>query len=182
MLHRFELTDALSKFPEHRFEETVFRVTGRSAEPTAPSGNGGRWAFPSSTDGGCPVLYTSLTSDGAIAEVAAYLSLSSPPPSQRLHLHRLDVTARRVIKLTMSDLATLGITESDYAGRNYIGTQEIGAAINFLGFDGLVVPSARWRCENFILFSENHDFQCRLEKVSKEEIDWQAWAVMSGFL
>ena len=182
MLHRFELTDALGQLPEIPFEGRVYRVTGRSADPTAPSGNGGRWAFPSTADGGCSVLYTSVTENGAIAEVASYLALSSPRPSQPLHLHTLEVSARRVIRLSMDDLETLGVTRDDYLKRNYRGTQEIGAALNFLGFDGLLVPSARWDCENCIIFSENHDLQCKLEKIAVSEIDWQQWALKEGLI
>ena len=39
-----------------------------------------------------------------------------------------------------------------YESVNYHRTQEIGAAVAFLGCDGLMVPSARWDCENLVLF------------------------------
>lgn len=128
------------------------------------------------------MLYTSLSWDGAIAEVASYLALSNPMPSRPLHLHRLDVTAQKALRLTMAELEKLGISRTDYQERNYVRSREIGAALNFLGFDGLLVPSARWDCENLIIFTENHGLSQKLDKVDFEEIDWQKWASINGLL
>lgn len=50
-------------------------------------------------------------------------------------------------------------------------SQEIGAALSFLGIDGLIVPSARCSCENLILF-DNLDNQIEINAVDSEEIDW----------
>ena len=68
-----------------------------------------------------------------MAEVASYLALSSPRPSQPLHLHTLEVSARRVMRLSMDDLESLGVTRENYLRRNYRGTQEIGEAPQLLG-------------------------------------------------
>ena len=69
-----------------------------------------------------------------------------------------------------------------YESVNYHRTQDIGAAVAFLGCDGLIVPCARWACENLELFIENHALESRLEVLSSEEIDWQVWARDAGFL
>lgn len=69
MIHDQGLLDQLSAMPVERFEGEVFRATGVSADPLAPSGNGGRWA-PAARDGAeVPILYTSFERDGALAEV-----------------------------------------------------------------------------------------------------------------
>ena len=55
----------------------------------------------------------------------------------------------------------------------------IGTAIAFLECDGLIVPSARWPCENLVIFTDNQLLAGRralLELVGSEEFDWQSWA------
>jgi hypothetical protein len=39
------------------FSGSVYRATGISADPLAPSNSGGRWAPPSHGDGSFPILY-----------------------------------------------------------------------------------------------------------------------------
>jgi hypothetical protein len=58
--------------------------------------------------------------------------------------------------------------------RNYERTQAIGDAAYFLGFDGLLVPSARWDCKNLVVFTD----QLAPEDMAIEEsavVDWSAW-------
>lgn len=54
-------------------------------------------------------------------------------------------------------------------------TQEIGAAANFLGFDALIVPSARWDGRNVVLLADNHSLEETLDIVSNEQVDWINW-------
>ena len=44
----------------------------------------------------------------------------------------------------MADLATLGVEEAKYSSLLYPRIQEIAAAANFMGFDGIISPSARF--------------------------------------
>jgi hypothetical protein len=44
------------------------------------------------------------------------------------------------------------------------------------------VPSARWKCENLILFTDNLALNISLEVKNVEEVDWQAWAQSVGML
>jgi hypothetical protein len=96
-------------------------------------------------------------------------------------LHRLGVVAERGLRLLRADLEKLDLDMAQYESVNYRRTQEIGAAVAFLGCDGLVVPCARWPCENLIIFTENHALASRLEVLSHEEVDWQTWATNAGF-
>jgi RES domain len=104
------------------------------------------------------------------------------PSAQPATLHKLRVIAHRTLKLVRTDLATLGITENDYATVNLPRTQEIGAAVEFLGCDGLIAPSARWACDNLILFPDSMGFDAVLEAVSSKDIDWVEWATQKGVL
>ena len=69
-----------------------------------------------------------------------------------------------------------------YGETDYERTQEIGAAVAFLECDGLLSPSARWSCENLVLFMDNHAQDNRLETLDTEEVDWIEWARSNGLL
>jgi len=53
---------------------------------------------------------------------------------------------------------------------------------HFLGFDGLIAPSARWACDNLTILIENHALTERLEPVGEEQVDWYVWARDHGIL
>ena len=183
MYHDQNLVDLLSARPARSFDGEVFRATRVNADPTAPSSSGGRWAPPGEPEAGFLVLYTSLERDGAMAEVASFLADQNPPPrEQPVKVSRLAVTASRTLTLVEVSLPELGVDPSKYGERDYLRTQEIGAALIFLGCDGLLAPSARWNCQNLMLFADNHGLNERLDVISSEEIGWRAWAVKSGLL
>ena len=81
--------------------------------------------------------------------------------------------------LNLADLATLGKLDVDvsrYRDRDYSKTQQIADAAYFLGFYGLVAPSARWHCTNAVLFTDRIS-PGAVEIVESDEmpIDWEAW-------
>ncbi len=169
------LAEALGAHPTATLEEYVFRCTGVTADPLAPSNKGGRWAPPQND---VSILYTSLKSDGAIAEKAAFLLALTPPPSNvALGLAAIHVTLRKVVTLTYDDLGKLGVDLKRFGTRNYDRTQAIGAAAKFLGCDGLVAPSARWDCANLMVYTDNLADNDALTILDKREFalgDWLA--------
>lgn len=90
------------------------------------------------------------------------------------------MVAHRTLKLVRADLATLGVADADYGGINLPRTQEIGAAVEFLGCDGLIAPCARWPCDNLMLFPDKMAANATLEVVTSEHIDWINWATEHG--
>jgi hypothetical protein len=172
------LIDQLLKAPTESFSGDVFRATRRSLDPTTPSTSEGRWA----PADGPAVLYTSLERDGALAEIAYHWAQFTPRPTKPAFVHCLGVRCDRSLRLIRSDLKELGVEASHYEEPNYRRTQEIGAVVAFIGYDGLLVPSARWDCENLILFTENLAMDVSFDHKSVEEVDWQAWAKASGRL
>lgn len=183
MIHDQGLVDQLSTLPVERFEGEVFRATGFSTNPLAPSVNGGRWAPPGRNGVDVPVLYTSLERDGALAEIVSYLILLTPLPLSRpLKLSRLGVSTSKTLRLGRVSLERLGVDMSLYGTRDYGRTQSIGAALAFLGLDGLVAPSARWRCDNLMIYSTNHLLNERLEIMEEIQVDWGVWARSHGFI
>jgi hypothetical protein len=183
MIHDQGLVDQLSALAVERFNGEVFRATGISADPLAFSVNGGRWA-PAAQDGAdVPVLYTSIARDGALAEIVSYLMLLTPlPVSRPLKVSGLGVSMARTLRLARVGLEELGIDMARYGERDYRRTQSIGAALAFLGIDGLIAPSARWRCDNLMIYQSNHLLTERLEVITEETVDWVDWARRNGFL
>ena len=183
MINDPSLLDRLSAFGPERFEGEVFRATRVGANPVAASVSGGRWAPPPDGDAGHSVLYTSLESDGAIAEVASFLAALTPIPGPRqINVTRLAVSTSHTLRLVRADLATLGVHQDRHGERDYGRTQEIGAALVFLGFDGLIAPSARWPCDNLMIFSDNHALTEILEPIVTDKIEWREWAEAHGIL
>jgi hypothetical protein len=177
------LADRLGAFTTEKFVGEVFRATRATADPIAPSLYGGRWARPQNDDPGTSVLYTSMARDGAMAEIVSILVDLTPIPGPReLKVTRLAITASKVLRLDRRSLPTLGVAMDRYHEREYARTQEVGSTLSWLGVDGLIVPSARWQCDNLIVFSENHKIDEKLEPIDSELIEWQAWAQEHGLL
>ena len=173
LIHDIGLVEWLANRPTTTFAGEAFRVTPMSLDPLAPSTRGGRWAQP----GESAVLYTSLGRECALAEVAFHWGQLTPYPSKPASLHRLRITAHRTLRLIQTEIAELGVSSLSYHTANYKRTQEIGAAVSFLGCDGLIIPSARWNGENLVLMMDNHNLADELQIMDSELIDWHAWAL-----
>lgn len=175
-----ELSGPISRQTPRSFEGTVYRVTPVPTDATKPTANGGRWAPRPRREPGFRVLYTSLDRNGAIAEVASFLLDQSPRPVLDLKVSSIRISASKSIELTIEQLVQLGVDEAQFGQREYTRTQQIGAAINHLGFNGLISPSARWDCKNFTLFAQNHALDERLELLAAESINLNEWAEEHG--
>lgn len=126
--------------------------------------------------GQTPTLYTSTQVDGALAEISFHWGQLSPAPSKPAALHRILLGTRKSIRLARTDLVALGVNWDRYTEIAYDRTQVIGAAVAHLECDGLIAPSARWRCDNVMVFIANHLGDDELATLlSTEEVDWIAW-------
>ena len=167
------LLDAIDAFNRERLAQTVWRVVREGRDPIAGAPSISRWC-----DGTFDVLYTSLERDGALAEIHALLSIQPVFPSKvRFFVHRLKVSAGKTIRFAdLAILGKLGVDVSRYRDRDYSRTQPIANAAYFLGFDGLIAPSARWECTNAILFTDRiSPGDIEIAKREPTPIDWDAW-------
>jgi len=74
-----------------------------------------------------------------------------------------------------ADTARYGILSYAERSQEYPRPQDIAEAAHFVGFDGLIVPSARFECLNVVLFSNRIPPES-LEKVRDDgAIDWDEW-------
>lgn len=123
------------------------------------------------------VLYGAAEPDGAIAEIHFHLNRGQSvfPSRMRHDLFELKVKVQQTLVLAdMDQLRRLGVEDSRYRELLYTRTQEIAAAAAFLGFDGLVAPSARWNCQNIVLFLDSIDLE-EIRTVSTRPVIWKDW-------
>ncbi len=177
-VHAPALLDLLSEQPSGEFSGAAYRATPLPLDPLTPSFRAGRWM---PADYGS-VLYTSLAREGALAEIAFHWALQTPMPSKPVKISRLQVTTLRTLRLLRPDLTKLGVDMTEYGTPFYSETQKVGAAVKFLGFDGVIVPNARWNCDNLVLMMDNCSGAVSIEMISSEEVAWQDWARSHGML
>ena len=174
------LIDALEASPAVEFEGAVWRVVRGDREPMRGSSPGGRW-----DDGTFDVLYTSDERDGALAEMHFHVMRGQPifPSEMEFRLFELHVALRRALRLAdIAALEAFGVEPTSYGSLEYRRSheeyprmQEIGEAAHFLDFDGLIVPSARWNCQNVVLFTDR--VLPRALSIARDHgpVDWVAW-------
>jgi len=167
------LLDHVDAYPRRSHTGLLWRVVRDGRDPL----QGGRSAS-RGCNGQFDVLYTSLEREGAIAEAHVLLSLQPVFPSKlAFHVHRLRVSVQQSLQLAdLPTLGRLGVDIDRYQERNYARTQEIADAADFLGFDGLFVPSARWACNNAVLFTDRIEpASLMLDGTEPSPVDWRSW-------
>ncbi len=172
-VHDRETLDALESIGHVPFEGDVWRVTIKARDATIGASANGRW----SPAGEFEVLYTSLESEGALAETGYRLSLEPVWPSRIEHeIHLIDLRLERTLRLVdVSRLSPLGVDVTKYESFDYTATQAIASAAHFLEFDGLIVPSARFACLNAVVFLDRIGPDHRVEVRESKPVDWSNW-------
>jgi RES domain-containing protein len=165
------LLDQLDALDRLQYAGETWRAVHDGRDPLQGSAVGGRWD-PTSFD----VLYTSLTPDGAVAEVHFHLLRQPVFPSKiRYGLHRIRVRTEKTLRLEdLNAMVPLGVDPGRYREILYQPTQMIADATYFLGFDSIIAPNARWACNNLILFTDQIAV-VELEIVDSSGVDWDEW-------
>jgi RES domain-containing protein len=122
------------------------------------------------------VLYTSLEREGALAEIGFRLSLEPVWPSRLQHeIHEIRVqTAQTLHFADVGSLAAFGVDVARYDSFDYSATQALAAAAHFMEFDGLLIPSARHKSQNLVVFMDR-DAATSLEAMKADPVDWVVW-------
>src|SRR5258708_17443890 len=165
------LLDALDAFGRVPYTGETWRVVRDGRDPLQGSASGGRWD-PTLFD----VLYTSLASDGAVAEVHFHLSRQPVFPSRIGYgLHRIRVKTAKSLRLPDLDaMVPLGIDTARYREILYEPTQAIGDAAYFLGFDSIIAPKPRLSCNNLIVCPDQISL-FHLEVIESKKVNWTEW-------
>ncbi|HXM03224.1 MAG TPA: RES family NAD+ phosphorylase [Chthoniobacterales bacterium] len=165
------LVDLVDACAREAFSGLTWRIAHHDRDPVQGFAVRGRF-----DSGVFDVLYTSLAPGGAKAEVFFHLSRQPVFPSKLVSvLYRIAARAGKTLRLVdMTALERLGVERNRYQEILYTRTQEIGDAAYFLGFDGILAPSARWACLNLVLFTERlTPDDLRIE--DQEVVDWEEW-------
>jgi RES domain-containing protein len=174
------LIDAIEAIPSQQYAGAVWRGVRDGRDALTSSAVGGRW-----DDGTFDVLYTSEQADGAASELHFHLSRGQQvmPSKDRNRLYELQVKLNRALRLAdISAISRLGVNAASYGAlsyqdrhQEYPRTQEIAETAHFIGFDGLCVPSARWKCMNVVLFTAR--VPPDQYEIAKDHglIDWHEW-------
>lgn len=166
------LLDLVSEIEGQPFEGKMWRAVHTGRDVLDGSRGSGRW---NTSD--MSVLYGATDPDGAVAEIHFHLNRGQSvfPSRMRHDLFELKIKARQTLTLVdMEQLRRLGVEDSRYRELLYTRTQEIAAAAAFLGFDGLISPSARWDCRNIVLFLDAIDLD-EIQTISVQPIVWKDW-------
>lgn len=171
------LLDAVDAFPRQQLRQTVWRVVREGRDPLVGAPSRSRWC-----NGTFDVLYTALERDGAIAEIHALLSAQPVFPSKlKFFVHKITVECRRLFSADLSALARLGVDVSNYRSREYEQTQEVADAAFFMDFDGLLMPSARWKCATLVVFTDRvAPADLLLEATEPHPVDWAKWSAKAS--
>jgi len=174
------LIDALEEGEAESFDGSVWRVVRDGRDPRHCGSSGGRW-----DDRTFDVLYTALERDGTIAEMYFHLSRGQPvfPSKIRYRIFELSISLSRLLRLsTLDDLEKIGLDVATYGQLSYIDrqheyprSQDIAETAQFLDFDGILVPNARWNCANIVVFCDH--IESSAIQVTKDHglIAWPAW-------
>jgi RES domain-containing protein len=164
--------DALEGIDPVSLDSSVWRITREGRDPIRGSAANGRWT----PRGGIEVLYTTLERDGALAEIGFRLSLEPVWPSRIRHeIHEIRVQTTKTLQFAdVSSLVTFGVDVARYGSFEYGATQALAAAAHFMEFDGLLVPSARHRSQNLVVFMDR-EAASSLETLRTEVVDWNTW-------
>ena len=166
------LLDLVGAIEGQPYAGAMWRVVRTGRDVLDGSRGSGRW-----NTADMSVLYGAAERDGAIAEIAFHLNRGQSvfPSRMRHDLFELEIRTNWTLVLAdLGQLERLGVDRARYRELLYDRTQEIGAAAAFLGFDGLIVPSARWGCRNIVLFLDTIELE-EIRTVSVEPVDWKVW-------
>jgi RES domain-containing protein len=133
--------------------------------PDRENTSGARWNPP-----GVGAIYTSLERATSIAEVEYHLSLQTVRPRVRRTMYVIQVELESAIRLTLDDLAGLGLSSETLSSFDMEPCQAVGAIVVKLGRDGMFVPSARARGTNLVIFPQNLSSGSTFETIDQEII------------
>jgi RES domain-containing protein len=137
---------------------------GTSA-PSRSNTSGARWNGPP-----LEAIYASRERETALAEAEYYISLQPLRPEAKRKLYTIRIALNSVIDLSVPGvLAQVGIDDAVLRGTDHGRCRLIGSAVNWLGHDGLLVPSAR-RDDGTNLVIYQQDFLAAEFEVIGEEV------------
>jgi RES domain-containing protein len=165
-IHDPTLLDAIEGLGEESLTDvTVWRHMFNDHEPELSNTGGARW-----NPAGLAAIYTSMERDTAIAEGQHAIDSQPLRPKARRYLYELRVSASKALRIEVSDIGSLGLVWEDLESADFAACQRVGAHAAFLGYDALIVPSARATGANLVIFVDQLAPDATFERVNREQI------------
>ena len=167
MIYDPGVLDALQALDASAWKDRVFRHMLGSWPPDRENSRGARWNPPE-----VRAIYTSLQRETAVTE-GDYAINSQPVLSTITRtIYTLEVSLSSVVQLLdWGLLTTLGLTQEQFGLYDYTICQHLGGAIEWLGHDGAIVPSARAvGGTNLVIFPNRQRADYRFETIESEEL------------
>jgi RES domain-containing protein len=130
------------------WEGEVYRHMFADIPPDRENTLGARWNPPE-----LPAIYTSLARDVVIAESDYQIAMQPRRPKTRRTVYRIAVRLRSVLDISDPKImSALGLNAGILADMDMRRCQEIGSSVERLEHDGLIVPSARTKGINLVIY------------------------------
>jgi RES domain-containing protein len=166
-IHDPVLLDQIEQLGTQRFDGHVGRHMFNDFPPELANMRGARW-----NPAGVAAIYASLEPETALAE-AQHAMDSQPlrPTPRRRVLYEVQVTLDTVVDLTGDRYQQVGLTASDLVADDFAACQRVGGAVASMGYDGLLVPSARADGGNIVILVDSLAADSVFDRIIETEID-----------
>jgi len=161
-----ELLDALQSLGSAVWQGLVYRHMFANYPPLLENRRGARWNPPD-----VPAIYTSLERQTVLAEAEHHIASQPLLPRAARTVYTIRASLSSVLDLRDPErLARVGLQLQSLADTNWSRCQLVGGATEFLGHDGLLIPSARAQGTNLVIFPNRRDPAEALEIIDTESI------------
>ena len=167
MVYEPQLLDRLEDIGGEPLDVVVWRYMFNELDPARVNTRGARWNPP-----GVAAIYTSLERETALAEVRFAIASQPVWPSTSRQLYKVQVTVAKAIDLSnRALLAEAGVGDDELVAVNQVVCRTVGGAVHWLGYDGLLVPSARASGTNLVIYADRLDVDAAFEIIDREDLD-----------
>jgi RES domain-containing protein len=162
-----ELLDYLQGLEPAPFHGSTYRHMFGERPPTLENTLGARW-----NPSGVAAIYVSLERPTVIAEGDHAIAVQPFRPGVARWVYPIAVELREVIDLSAPDaLEQAGVGAVELGDDNQAPCQAVGEAVAWLGYEGLLVPSARATGTNLVIFTANLGPDAVFEASAREALE-----------
>lgn len=162
-----ELLEYLQSLEPAPFSRSVYRHMFGERSPTLENTSGARWNPP-----GVAAIYVSLERETVIAEGDHAIAVQPLPPRIARWVYPVSVELADVLDLSAAGaLEPAGVGVAELGGDDDSPCQAVGEAVAWLGFEGVIVPSARAAGANLVIFTANLKPDAVFEVGEREPIE-----------
>ena len=166
MFYDRTLVETLESLGSSVWQGFIYRHMFAEYDPLLENRRGARWNPPE-----VPAIYACLERDTVVAEAEYQIKLQSFMPRARRTIYTMSATLRSVVNLCEPGaLGQVGLDLQSLADVDWSRCQLVGGAAEWLGHDGLLVPSARAKGTNLVIFPNRRNPADELEIVDSDVI------------